>query len=370
MESKGLTIKADELRAMLEDKEHVIVLDVRPKEQREEWRIPGSMYIDAYQRLNENDLTVLDEITIPKNSKVITVCAAGRTSQIAANELRKKGIETYSLEGGMKAWSMAWNVAEIKLEENIQLIQVRRTGKGCLSYIISSKSSAIIIDPSLQVEGYEKILKERGLQLKYVFETHIHADHLSRAKLLAEKYNAELFLPGKSKVLFSFTPVKDGEAIKLEEIQLEVLYTPGHTLESSCFLINRKALITGDTLFINGVGRPDLKADAGATKEKAKLLYYSLRRILDLNDDIIVLPAHTSQPIEFDNKVIQTSLGKIKSSVWMLQLCEDDFVNNLLQRIPPTPPNYLSIVEKNLKGDFSDINPVDLEAGANRCAIS
>jgi glyoxylase-like metal-dependent hydrolase (beta-lactamase superfamily II) len=366
----GLTINVDELRTMLEDKEHVVVLDVRPKVQREEWQIPGSMYIDAYQRLNANDPSVLDEIIIPENSKVVTVCAAGRTSQIAANELRKKGIEAYSLEGGMKAWSMAWNMAEIKLGEDVQLIQVRRTGKGCLSYIISSKVLAIIIDPSLPVNEYEKILKENGLQLKYVFETHIHADHLSRAKLLAEKYNAELFLPDKSVVLFVFTPVKNGDVIKLEEIQLEVLYTPGHTLESSCFLINGKALITGDTLFINGVGRPDLKADEVATKEKAKLLYHSLKRILTLSDGIIVLPAHSSKPIEFDNKVIQSSLGKIKSSVGMLQLNEEEFVNNLLQRIPPTPPNYLSIVEKNLKGDFSDINPVDLEAGANRCAIS
>jgi glyoxylase-like metal-dependent hydrolase (beta-lactamase superfamily II)/rhodanese-related sulfurtransferase len=370
MENKSPTIKVDELRAMLEDKEHVVVLDVRAREQREEWQIPGSIYVDAYQRLNANDPTVLDEITIPENSKVVTVCATGKTSQIAANELRKKGIEAYSLEGGMKAWSIAWNVAELKLEEDVQLIQVRRTGKGCLSYIISSRGLAIIIDPSLQVEDYEQILKKNGLQLKYIFETHIHADHLSRAKLLTEKYNAELFLPDKSKVLFSFIPVKDGEVIKLEKIQLEVLYTPGHTLESSCFLINRKALVSGDTLFINGVGRPDLKATVDATKEKAKLLYHSLQRIMALNDDIIVLPAHTSQAVEFDNKVIQTSLRRIKSSVGMLQLNQDDFVNNLLQRIPPMPPNYLSIVEKNVKGDFSDIIPVDLEAGANHCAIS
>ena len=212
----------------------------------------------------------------------------------------------------MKAWSMAWNKAELKLEEDIQLIQVRRTGKGCLSYIIASKGLALIIDPSLPIDDYEKILKEKNLQLKYILETHIHADHLSRAKLLAEKYNVELLLPEKSKVQFSFTPVKNGDLIKLNEIRLEVLYTPGHTLESTCFLVNEKVLITGDTLFINGVGRPDLKADANEAKEKAKLLYNSLQKLLALKDDIIVLPAHTSQPIEFDDKVVQTSLGNIK----------------------------------------------------------
>ena len=111
MDNKDLTVSTDELRTMLENKERVVVLDVRPKEQREEWKIPGSIYIDAYKRLNANDPTVLDEVEIPANTKVVTVCAAGRTSQMAANELRKKGIEAYSLKDGMKGWSLAWNIA-------------------------------------------------------------------------------------------------------------------------------------------------------------------------------------------------------------------------------------------------------------------
>jgi rhodanese-related sulfurtransferase len=100
-------ITTNTLQNWLENKENVVVLDVRPKEQREEWQIPGSIYVDAYQRLNANDPSVLDEVSIPENAIVVTVCAAGRTSKIAANELRKKGIEAYSLDGGMKAWSMA-----------------------------------------------------------------------------------------------------------------------------------------------------------------------------------------------------------------------------------------------------------------------
>jgi len=99
------TIKEDELRTMLENKEPVVVLDVRPKEQREEWQIPGSLYIDTYNRLKANDPTALNGIAIPENSKVVAVCAAGKTSKIAANQLRRKGIDAYSLEGGMKAWS-------------------------------------------------------------------------------------------------------------------------------------------------------------------------------------------------------------------------------------------------------------------------
>ena len=131
MESNQLSVNAEQLRTWLETNKDVVVLDVRPKDQREEWQIPGSIYLDAYKRLNAGDNSVLDEITIPENTPVVTVCAAGRTSQIAANALRKKGLEAYSLEGGMKGWTLAWNTAEIDFG-NFQIIQVRRTGKGCL----------------------------------------------------------------------------------------------------------------------------------------------------------------------------------------------------------------------------------------------
>src|SRR5688572_14932640 len=115
MESNSLTVNPEELRTLLEEKAPVTVLDVRPKKQREEWKIPGSIHVDAYQRLKANDPAVLDEISIPGNAKVVTVCAEGKTSKIAAKELRRKGIEAYSLEGGMKAWSLAWNKAEFNL---------------------------------------------------------------------------------------------------------------------------------------------------------------------------------------------------------------------------------------------------------------
>ena len=113
MESGKKNITAETLQTWLEKDEPVFILDVRPKEQREEWQIPESHYLDAYKRLNEGDNSVLDEIEIPENSKVVTVCAAGRVSQLASNALRKKGIEAYSLEGGMKSWSKSWNTSSV-----------------------------------------------------------------------------------------------------------------------------------------------------------------------------------------------------------------------------------------------------------------
>ncbi|HEX6847161.1 MAG TPA: MBL fold metallo-hydrolase [Chitinophagaceae bacterium] len=362
-------INATTLSDWLESGKKVTVLDVRPKEQREEWHIPGSIYVDAYKRLNAGDASVLDEVTIPANIPVVTVCSAGRTSRIAANELKKKGIEAYSLENGMKGWSFAWNSALIEFA-NYTVIQLRRTGKGCLSYIIISNKEANIIDASLPVEVYENILKESGWNLNAVLETHIHADHLSRSKQLAERFNVELFLPIPNKVTFPYQPLEPGQTLTFNKLSVKVIPTPGHTKESVSFLLNNEVLFTGDTLFTNSVGRPDLKADYGEAKQRAELLYDSLQVLKTLNDSIIVLPAHTNIPAAFDHKPIMATLNEIKKNVHLLNLSKSEFTETILAKLPPTPANFLEIVEKNLQGDFSDINPSDLEAGANRCAIN
>lgn len=369
MESKSESIKVDELREMLENKEPVVVLDVRPKDQRAEWKIPGSIYADAYKRLNENDPTVLDDVEIPANSKVITVCTAGRTSQLAANKLRKKGIDAYSLENGMKGWSLAWNTAAISFDK-YQIIQLRRTGKGCLSYIVVADGQAVIVDASLPVDVYKNILAHGNWNIVAVIETHIHADHLSRSKQLADQLKTSLLLPVPNNVTFPYKKIQDGQIIRLGDIFIKVIATPGHTTESVCFLVNDEVLLSGDTIFTNAVGRPDLKAGEEETKNRAALLYGSLQKINHLNDNIIVLPAHTGSPIDFDSKPVQATIAEIKKNIPILQLSQDEFIATILAKLPPAPANYAAIIEKNLSGDFSDINPVDLEAGANRCAIS
>ena len=210
MEHGVLTITADTLRAWLENGKPVFILDVRPKEQREEWQIPGSHYINAYQRLRAGDPSVMNEVSIPDDIPVVAVCEAGQTSRIAARQLMKKGIEVYSLEGGMKAWSLAWNEAKLK-NENVTIIQVRRTGKGCLSYILGSEEEALVIDASIDPEVYLKIAKANNWQIKIVIDTHIHADHLSRSRELAEMTNSELFMPEQDKVNFAFHKILDGK---------------------------------------------------------------------------------------------------------------------------------------------------------------
>nr|WP_299415442.1 rhodanese-like domain-containing protein [uncultured Emticicia sp.] len=362
------TLNANTLRNWLEIGQPVSILDIRPIAERAEWHIPNSIHFNAYEKLKNNNFEAFCGLHLDRSVPVVTYCAGGKMSLVAAKILQMQGYDTYSLEGGLKAWSLAWNTATINFS-NFDVIQFRRTGKGCLSYMIIANNEAIIVDASLDTTVYEQYLKANNSVLKYVIETHIHADHLSRSKELAEMNNATLFLPPNINLIFKYQPIKNDTVFKLGDISVSAISTAGHTLESMSFNIENKVLLTGDTLFTNGVGRPDLKADSEGMKAKAKLLYQSLQKLLSLNNDIIILPAHTSQPIEFDNLLIHSTLEKVKS-ITLLQLGEEDFIETIIGRIPATPANYLSIIEKNLQGDFSDINPIDLEAGANRCAIS
>lgn len=362
-------IDTNTLRAWLETGKDVSVLDIRPIQERTEWYIPGSIYFNAYDKLKASNPEALQGLHLDKKVPVVAICAGGKISMIAADLLQKQGFEAYSLEGGMKGWSLSWNTAKISFND-FSVIQFRRTGKGCLSYMIVSNKEAIVVDTSLPIEAYQEILQKEGLTLKHVIETHIHADHLSRSKQLAESSNATLHLPFPNKVNFHFEPITGATVFQVGNISIKAIPTPGHTVESTSYLIDDKVLLTGDTLFINGVGRPDLKANNDEAIQKSKMLYQSLQKLLTMEENTIVLPAHTNQPVDFDNAPIQTTIGNIKKTVPMLQLSEADFISTIQQRIPPTPANYLSIVEKNIKGDFSDINPVDLEAGANRCAVS
>ena len=362
-------ISTNTLRNWLESGKKIKVLDIRPVQEREEWFIPGSIYFNAYDKLKAHKPDALHGLHLDKTIPIVTVCAGGNTSLIAAKQLSEQGFEVYSLKDGMKGWSLSWNIAKLAFPD-FQVIQIRRTGKGCLSYIVASNGEATVIDASLPIEVYQAVLKKEKLILKNVMETHIHADHLSRSRQLAENDNIALHLPMPNKVDFDFVPVNDNSVFQVGNINIKAIHTPGHTLESTSYLIDEKLLLTGDTLFINGVGRPDLKANNEEVKQKTKMLYQSLQKLLALDEKIVVLPAHTSQPVEFDNTPIQETIRNIRQNVGMLNLSEEEFTDTILQRIPPTPANYLSIVETNIKGNFSDINPVDLEAGANHCAVS
>src|SRR3989454_7493034 len=199
-----------ELQELLAADQPVTVLDVRSPSD-VDWEIPGAIHVDAYAALQSGRLGPLAELNLAQGS-VVTVCGVGQTAAIATDLLRANGVEALTLDGGMRSWSLAWNTAQTTIS-GCEVIQVRRTGKRCLSYIVESESEAVVIDASVDPGVYVRLLRERGWRLVAVADTHIHADHLSRSRLLAQQEGIDLSLPAQQRALYPFRGVVDGDRI-------------------------------------------------------------------------------------------------------------------------------------------------------------
>src|SRR5438128_187030 len=279
-------ISVRELQDLLAAGRPVTIVDVRSLAD-VDWAIPGSTHVDAYRALKSGSTRPLAELNFAPGP-VVTVCGVGQTAAIATRMLRARGVEASTLEGGMHAWSLAWNVAQTKIS-GCEIVQVRRTGKGCLSYIVESEAEAIVIDASLDVAVYTELLRERKWRLVAVVDTHIHADHISRSRMLAEQVGVDLWLPAQERTRYRFRPILNGDHIPFGSKHLGALRSPGHTEESTSYLIDRAAAFTGDTLFLASVGRPDL--EGGTRKERAsraRLLHASVVRLLELPDATLI----------------------------------------------------------------------------------
>ena len=208
----------------------------------------------------------------------------------------------------------------------------------------------------------------RGWRITRVVETHVHADHLSRSRRLAELVGASIHMPEGAPVSYQFSDLADGDVLEVGSAKLEAVRTPGHTSESTSYLLDGRVLFTGDTLFLSAVGRPDLDATPEVARHRARELYRSLRRILALDPEMLVLPGHTGQPVAFDGEPVCAQLSEVRGSVRILKETEDIFVEKIAGHGTPTPSNFERIVELNRAGVPPEGDPTELEAGANRCA--
>jgi glyoxylase-like metal-dependent hydrolase (beta-lactamase superfamily II) len=366
----SLEIDTPTLQAWLENGHSIEVIDIRPRADYETWHIPGSLNVDAYQAIHAHSPGPLAHYHPKDGKQVVAVCYVGQTSKVAAQYLGSRGIEALSLAGGMQSWSLSWNTAEVPLTHSkAEILQVRRTGKGCLSYLVDSEGAAVVIDPSLDPQIYLDIAAQRGCRIVKVLDTHIHADHLSRSRALAELAGAKHYLPKQDRARFEHQTLEPGQAIDFGGSILEAIHTPGHTFESMSYILDDKALFSGDTLFLDSVGRPDLKADREGSEARARALYHTLQNLATMNPAIIILPCHTSQPVAFDHIPLASPLETVVGKVPALRYDEEKFITWILERLPANPSNYEKIVQLNEQGIFPDLDPTLLEAGANMCAV-
>jgi glyoxylase-like metal-dependent hydrolase (beta-lactamase superfamily II)/rhodanese-related sulfurtransferase len=244
-------------------------------------------------------------------------------------------------------------------------MKIEQIYTGCLAqgaYYIESEGEAAVVDPLREVEPYLEKAQKDGAQIKYVFETHFHADFVSGHVDLGQKTGAPIVYGPTAKPGFEAHVAHDGEEFKVGKLTFRVLHTPGHTMESACFLLldengNQKALFSGDTLFIGDVGRPDLaqKAAHMTQEQLAETLFDSLRtKVMPLHDDVIVYPAHGAGSACGKNMSKETTdtLGHQKATNYALRadMTKAEFVKEVTTGLMPPPAYFPLNVAMNKQG--------------------
>ncbi|HQE33622.1 MAG TPA: rhodanese-like domain-containing protein [Flavobacterium alvei] len=255
-------------------------------------------------------------------------------------------------------------------------MKIKQIYTGCLAqgaYYIESKGEVAIIDPLREVQPYIDKANKNNAKIKYIFETHFHADFVSGHVTLAEKTGAPIIYGPTAETKFKSHIAADGDVFKLGEITLTVLHTPGHTLESVCYLLKDKdgkdyALFSGDTLFLGDVGRPDLAQKfANLNKEQlAGILYDSLRtKIMNLADDVIVYPAHGAGSACGKNLSTETvgTIGEQKRVNYALRadMTKEEFIQEVTDGLLP-PPLYFPLNAQLNREGYENVEDIIRDA--------
>ena len=247
---------------------------------------------------------------------------------------------------------------------------------GCLahaSYMVGSEGEAVVVDPQRDVDIYLKAAEEHGVKIRHIFETHLHADFVSGHRELAARTGATIYMGSRAGATFPHVGVHDGFELQAGKARISVLETPGHTVESVCLVITDEekspqpwAVLTGDTLFLGDVGRPDL-SKTHTPKELAGLLYDSLHnKLMKLSDGVLVYPAHGAGSLCGRNMRAERSstIGTERLTNYALQIgSREEFVRQLTENLPARPEYFLQDAEMNRAGasalsELPDLTPV------------
>jgi glyoxylase-like metal-dependent hydrolase (beta-lactamase superfamily II) len=358
------SITTMELVGRLDSDDQLYMIDVRDPDEVVDWQIPGVHNIPL--ALLEGSLS-----QVPRDRRLVLICAKGARALQGATILAAHGIASDVLDGGMGAWASTYDTVGGNFG-GATVVQLRRRGKGCLSYVVGAGERCVVIDPSIDVEQYEEVAAAHGWKITHVLDTHLHADHISGARELVERSGATLLLSASDPFHFAFEPLTDGRRIELaHQVQLTVsaVSVPGHTEGSTMYQLGASAIFTGDTLFLESVGRPDL---ADQAELFAHNLYQSLHeRVLPLSDTTVVFPAHYGSAVEVHiNEFVARPLGELRTTLPALVMSESDFVAWAIANVKDRPANYQRIVRINAGAEQLVGDAAEMELGPNRCAIS
>lgn len=358
------------------NREKLFILDVRNEGDFQDWKIEG----EQFTHLNVPYFDLLDGVEgiidqIPADEEILVVCAKEGSSIFVADMLSEAGLNVSYLQGGMKSWSEHLEPVKVGvLKDGGEVFQFVRIGKGCLSYMAISNGEAAIIDATRMTDVYIDFANKMGAKVKHVFDTHLHADHISGGRKIAEQTGAAYWLPPKDaeEVTYYYSRLEEGNDFLFgnTKIAIQPVYSPGHTIGSTSFVIGDRYLLTGDILFIDSIGRPDLAGKAEDWVTDLRETLYS--RYKELSDELIVLPAHFMIIDELnENGSVSEKLGTLYSRNHGLKIeNEAEFRRVVTENLPPQPNAYQEIRETNMGKINPDIEKQrEMEIGPNRCAV-
>ena len=368
------TVTPTELFAEIEHGHVPCILDVRNPDEFASWQVEGSRPVDTRNLPIWRAIDAVDELARTLPDDAVLVCAQGHGSELIVDLLAERGLSTRNLDGGTAAWAQLLVPRPLPgLAAGLLGWQVQRPAKACLSYVLGVPGhGAVVVDPARFPDPYVTLATENGMTIRHVVDTHVHADHVSGGPALADAVGALYSVPVEDaggSTPFANHPLSDGQRLDLGPVQLEVLgiRLPGHTPGTTCLHLPGHALLSGDTVFVRGVGRPDL---TGQAEELARELFHTVHdRLRPLDPATQVLPAHWSSTDEVGpDGLVRTTMGDVFESTLVN---EDDlvaFVREVVTSLPAAPSTYDTIREVNAGKRVSADEIEVLEIGRNQCA--
>ncbi|MHC3436700.1 MBL fold metallo-hydrolase [Natrialbaceae archaeon A-gly3] len=375
------TLTANRLAELIDGGEELALVDTREEESYESWHVPGAVHF-PFGITDELDgrLEELRDL-VGDRDRVITICGKGISSGSFAVRLADATDEfdVGAVEGGMEAWSRVYDRVSIDVG-GPTVVQVQRRAKGCLGYLVADPDAgeAVVVDPTADVDQFILAAGERGLEIAGVIDTHVHADHVSGGKTLADSLDIPYYMGEHASdrgVEREFDPLADGDTLEVGNLEIEVLYTPGHTSDMITLVVSDHAVLTADTLHADSTGRTELEESDDEGERGARLLYQSLQEtILELPDDLVVLPGHVNVDADGEFSTaspgdpVWTTIGDAREGIEALSLDEEAFVDRMSEA-GEEPANFEEIIEIN-RG-VRDLEPEsrdELETGPNNCS--